>query len=71
VSSAAYCPFGQAASGTAAQDATVYATLDYDSAAQLNHALFRQLAPAAGRWVYPDPYLGYSGALEGSSSEFN
>jgi len=39
-------------------DANHYATLDYDSETNTDHAEFRQYSPTQGRWLSPDPYGG-------------
>ena len=45
------------ASGTDV-DAYHYATLDYDSETNTDHAEFRQYSPTQGRFMSPDPYGG-------------
>jgi len=46
---------GQSFSGSD-QDAHHYATLDYDSESNTDHAQFRQYSSTEGRWLSPDPY---------------
>jgi len=48
---------GQSFSGSD-QDAHHYATLDYDSESNTDHARFRQYSSTEGRFLSPDPYGG-------------
>lgn len=48
---------GQSFSGSD-QDAHHYATLDYDSESNTDHAQFRQYSSTEGRFLSPDPYGG-------------
>lgn len=48
---------GQSTSGSD-QDAYHYATLDYDSESNTDHAQFRQYSSTEGRFLSPDPYGG-------------
>ncbi len=52
-------PFGDGYSvAGASTDPYSYALLDYDSETETEHAQFRQLYTATGRWMSPDPYMG-------------
>ncbi len=53
-------PWGDAQTTTYGSDtdAAHYATLDYDSETNTDHAQFRQYNPTQGRFMSPDPYGG-------------
>jgi hypothetical protein len=51
-------PFGDAQQTTGSGDPELYATLDYDSETNTDHAQFRQYSLPQGHWMSPDPYSG-------------
>ncbi len=61
-------PFGDGYSVTGTStDPYSYALLDYDSETETDHAQFRQLYTATGRWMSPYPYMGSYDALNPQS----
>jgi RHS repeat-associated protein len=51
-------PFGDAQTTGTDTDQYHFATLDYDSETNTDHAQFRQFSTTQGRWLRPDPYAG-------------
>ncbi len=58
MSSDTFYPFGQEQNPSADPNHYKFATLERDAESGLDHATFRQLSSAQGRWLSPDPYDG-------------